>query len=383
MNVLSPHAARAEKILKKIVVEQLAPRNGESTSGLMTGAAGRIVFLHAFASRNKSKETESAAAIETLLRHINEKLAGGFRLSSLARGAAGILWAQSHLHSEGYDPALLHPGLPALAEKLKRELEIFFREKNTDYLHGAAGIVNALASVKMLTRPDEEMIAAGFESCSVKTAAGVSWYRVAEAGRSGTPFFDTGMAHGSGAIINALMRLETKKKDILLQAATEDLCHRLSQQNPGEEIRSHSCLSHYYAWCSSSLGAAVVLLKALDRLGFAGEKQDVIVIVRNLLDQASTITAGLTDNCLCHGASGVAATLSQLHRQTGDAEIRTHLDAWHERILRLAEMKYGDSVLRQPPGADHSLLTGSAGEGLVLLHLQQENPFLMKLLNLS
>lgn len=347
--------------------------------GLMEGKAGIMVFMAAYANAMPEVGTTQ---IEHHVEEINTKWKQGLTRHTLSEGTAGIFW--SKLYLEEMFPNQLHLFTDKTAELdlLKRKLNSFLNNNNLDYLHGATGIIKVLSSYQLLTQSEIDLILEHFRKQAIPTQKGISWETNFY---SEKPSIEIGLAHGVSAIINTLGELSNQKiNDALIKPSILDLYSRVTDQVAHHQPAKFQCATHNHAWCTSYLGAALILLKYLSSFGYTEQAEHIKNTVRQKLTNLNA-NATINDPCLCHGTTGIITMLTQLAEHHDASEINEVKQFLVEKTIAL--LFNGNPIKKENLNPaftnDLSLLSGLPGIGMALLHQLQPIPFLPTLLNIN
>ncbi len=350
------------------------------TLGLFTGKAGILLFLKEY--DKFCGNAKNAEFILQLVRQIKTTVNSGLRFNSVCRGAAGILWLEYYLRQEGFSYGSFFDDTEIVVRRLYQNAHNLLQRRETDYLHGAIGILTVLGRCNLLSKQQEEDIVAALETCSIKTPFGISWNRVHSVDALNDVQIDIGMAHGVPSIVNLVRRFRTPQKVNLLTLAINDLYHRFLDFS--NHMVKMDNVPHNLSWCSSPMGTSIVLLKAFRELEepnkFQVVEECILHIVRQILPPEQ-----LFDTSLCHGSSGLTISISELQKLTGASEIKRFLVKWQRANMDavIGQLEPSETNRVVESSSDYSILTGSAGKGLAILNYKNHAPCLLELMNLD
>jgi len=383
-------AERARAAIDAIAVD-LETGETDWGVGLGQGLADRALF---YAWRGVTFADDAATARAQGLVHCLVEVAEHASAElGLLRGCAGVGWTIAHLSDrESADVALLTIDATILGALEERSWRFDY-----DLISGLVGLgVYALARVpgepahRMLERILDHL-----EASAVRTSAGHAWHTPPSLlpawQRELAPdgYFNYGLAHGVPGVIALLAAMieagehETRARALLEPAVTwllnGELAPGLHARFPMWDSGVAPPILTRAAWCYGDPGVAIALARAARATGSAQTREAAARIARAVAGRQEA-NAGIIDPAICHGALGLAHVLRRLSSFVADPDVRRAAIDWTRRGL--AMRREGEGFGGFPPHSAHSklpdqsawlsastLLTGSAGIGLVLLSM--------------
>lgn len=331
----------------------------------LAGSAGNALFLANLARATADRRYEDfarsalACAADALDRVFDGPFSSHIGISAYA-GSFSLVYALAASGIQLGDDTLV---AQAVALALRHNAARLTRERNPDFLSGAAGPIAVLAWLHRLSGEPALLHGASVLADVVRACA-------VDGGRRGwqVPAFHRpllGMAHGSAGIVMALLRLYGETGDAwLLEAARAGLAHERAHfiteagQWPNLQERDGR-LSFMTGWCAGAPGIG------LARLAVAGQLENDPAV-------ADEITAAVAVTCsslagyqhhLCCGESGRIAFLRAAGHLT---EARVAACRMLEEVETLGYWRLQEYSENLPiPG----LTGGVAGIGLTLVSL--------------
>jgi hypothetical protein len=327
---------------------------GAAACDLMRGDVGRAVFLAylARATGDVAARDHARMLLERAVDHLDEASS----IPTFHSGFTGCAWALAHLGDElGIDA-----DTTAIDEALHDILEARPSWLEFEWLVGVAGM-----AIYALERRQTSLLAqmvSYFEEAAERDGDRLTW-RTPDTTR--TTFetvehpYSLPPAHGVTGALAALagigaLGIETTRSRALVDSAFRWLlAHRLD--DTGAMFRTYSDeRTGRFGWCNGDTGIAGALAAA-GRVLDAPELVETSIAVGHRIVVATENPPYLLGRELCHGWPGVAHVLSRLYHQTQ-----------HE-MFAIAARRACTRMLALPPEPDDSLLTGSAGIGIVLV----------------
>ncbi|RVU33024.1 hypothetical protein EOE67_18765 [Rheinheimera riviphila] len=352
--------------------------------GLLNGRAGEILFLYQL-SHAKATLVDANVLTEQLKMLLEQVRLVDPQLN-ICNGLTGIAWLYEYICAGQLRELDLNCGLDQL---ISEALSVERWTGDFEFVNGLAGwmpymlrrcnrakgrenVVNMLHHLHQLAdKPNAQQYA--------WPTAGHSPFRINRETLT-SPEYNLGLAHGSPAVIAALLPILSEST--LALAATrllepalcwlENQRFRHIEHNCHFSVLSGSCLPSRLGWCYGDLPIALVFAKAAILLGRT-DYLDLAIQLGLSATQRTPESTIICDTGLCHGSAGVMLLFSQLFEYTAVDEFAMAARSWLQFTLRRFEMR-GLAGLDKFTGDGYiacaGLLEGYAGVGLALLAAQ-------------
>lgn len=380
---ISPATHHQIKCILKAINENLQ-HNPTEQPGLLHGRAGELLFLHQLAQAYPELVNSEALILEIeKLRHSAEKV---YPDLGICTGMTGIGWFFEYIATTDYPVKDVNNHIDEL---IKDTLDVDYWYGDFEYMDGLAGWLpymlrrckraGAKQNFSVLLRHLRRMSVITADSPAISAMAKNAPFRFDRALR-GFPDYNLGLAHGSPAIIAAL--LPVLSEPIFADTAIDLLVIGL---NWLEKLRVSNTDVRYFnasfaeetrqkplGWCSGDLPIALIFAKAAILLG----RPDYLDIAINIGLSASLRTPGdvmIPDAGICHGSAGVMLMFNQLYKYTAMEEFSAAAKSWLDFTLSKYEVNGLNGLNKNTGCGLHSctsLLDGYAGVGLALLAAQ-------------
>lgn len=323
--------------------------------------------------------------------------------NGLYGGVAGIGWLVAHVVTllsrlnmsdavevcdDGEDPLL------DVDEFLLRHLEIGnYVDRNYDLISGVVGI-----GLYWLERLPDRKATIGIqraveilELAAEETSTGITWFTPPslippiQKGKAPNGYYNLGVAHGVPGVIAFLAQVASLSLNDVIKLKTSTLLEAsikwlLVQQRPPGSLSRYSSWTtsikdsgdSRLGWCYGDLGVAAVLHLTALLTGHSIWMSEA----ESTLDHCvlRTVSTGVFDAPLCHGAFGVAHIYNRIDKMRGDDRYKQATITWVLRGLAMRKRGVGvagyyawDSSLAPSEYANASFLSGAIGVALVLL----------------
>lgn len=372
-----------EKKLKEIA-NCISEYKKEDDIGLYSGLTGILMFI-AYYNRYFG-DTGSKKTMNRLLNECCEEICSGSYYTPYCSGLSGALYALEHLNKYGFidiDLSEVHKGYTNL---LSLSIDIFSREFNFDFLHGATGV--ALYLLKYGNSSDLDIVAKYIRKLDTTAEKGngcVKWLSdiSVDPGRT----YNIALSHGMSSIAiflsNCLERdLEPKLSKRLLIGITnyilqqEISCSKYGSYFPYYSIEGdgQNLQKSRMAWCYGDLGIATALRIAGDVLNNESLKDKAIEVMLYATDRSDLESNLVMDAGICHGSAGIAQIFKRMYYTTHNSKFLSANKYWIEETLKLSKWD-SDSLagykswegVEKGWEPNYSFLKGISGIGLALL----------------
>lgn len=354
-----------------------------SKSGLFTGMPGNLLF-RLYYQRWQNHPDEQLE--NDLIEFITEQLQAPVDWTTFCNGLSGFGWFIHHLNAQEFielDESLFSDFDEAIFKAAMADL----KAGNHDYMHGALGALIYLAGRYKHAGACETEIKALLNALKEQghhEANGIYWTQpdlMLEEHEHGKEVVNLNLSHGlAGKIVvfAELAKLKIGEAKELLALSTNFL---LNQANNAEEAaiiptRIFEGTKDNYAhlgWCRGNVSIALALLIAAEALENDEIKEKGIEIAEHTLKLDDMDKTNIVDFGLCHGTSGLSHMYQRLYNQTKMDVFKERAEIWMSKTLEQANMEGGIAGfktwdnLSQQWLKDQSLLTGTAGIGLIML----------------
>lgn len=343
----------------------------------LSGPAGTALFLLylAAASDDGRLRQMAAAYLDVAVRNVAEQTLG----PGLFSGFLGPAWAIAHAQSRGWADRPYDLGEVDAA--VDRFLAIERRGAEFDLINGYAGI-----AVYCLERGDRSpyfsswmrRLVGHLDRRSSLVPGGRAWQTP---GRGAFPHarYDLGVAHGLPGPLWALgmaasVGCQAEKALELLQSAFTFLqVHRMSGVSlfPPYVVPDLRLEHSRLAWCYGDAGIGAVLYVVGREVGNEAMLNEGLGCSLAAAARAEE-DSGVVDECLCHGAAGLAHVFNRMFHYTYDGRFEEASLAWLRRALAFGKQDrgffgLGGYLRRGVWKRSRALLLGAAGVGLALL----------------
>lgn len=389
----------AETLLKTKLLAQLealsqAHSNGgfepQNQLSLFSGLAGEFLFrLYYQRFLDHNNETLENELVDFVQAGISNETLPSY---TLCEGLTGFAWFVNHLQQHDFldlDDDLLVEFDEVIYDYALRQFEV----KNHDYLHGALGAMFYLAE-RLPNHPNvREKVLVLLEKLtelSVLGEKGVFWYEsevMMDYMSKQNEVINLHLSHGQASKIAVLSKMVNngilEADDLLTQAVdfllyTQSHCGEMAQVPVYILNGETTCFTHL-GWCRGNIAISLALITAANVKADSVWLQRAREIALHTLRYDTPDNAHISDAAFCHGTAGLAYMYKRLFELTGDERFHVAANKWMEYTLNSAVFDGGIAGFKLVDGLtkkwvnDYSLLTGTAGIGLVLLHFLAPN----------
>ncbi len=322
-----------------------------ASPGLMSGNAGISLFLYYVAHYFKDQNIYDQA--EERLQKVMGLLNSGIRDISFANGIAGMAWTIAHLNKKGYIKGETETR-PNQLDHLMHEIAVEnINNAHFELLYGYTGTgLYFLENEK--THFSTEIIKLIIDHLSSNIDI-----------NSTMP----GLAHGLAGPVSFCAKCidngyEIDRSKKVLQTIVPEIFNIFSHMpclSIQQQITSckHDNSPNPFGWCHGLPGIALSVLQA----GRATLRKDwmscAIHCINDYIAELQQYENELTENCLCHGKTGIANILRKFYFQT---KITTFLDASDYWIKKsVADTDGSDALQGKISEQDLGLLMGISG----------------------
>ncbi|PSL48027.1 lanthionine synthetase-like protein [Chitinophaga niastensis] len=362
------------------------------SNSLFKGPWGGLLFMFYYEQYVDEQADNAAALLEKLYTAYAPEEGSNY---SFCSGHTGPFWLLDHLNRHEFLDINVDDLAADFITSAIVQSNFHIANKNFDFLHGSAGICNFLLSFTKRTD-----VVAHLEHF-VHTITELS--EMTDKGRS-LPFFFThdkpqgiyvnsfSLAHGSCAVLIILAKIYEAgiAREACKQLIAESITFILHHKNKVTAASLHALYpaildgkssSSRLSWCYGDLNVAIALWHCGKTLAEKSWMDDAINIMYYNIRRDTDETAGIMDNCICHGSGGIAAFYRKFWFETNDMAFYKCATHWHKRAVEKISFSEDGSQhgIKVWQGKDKQwdyswdLLDGGSGVGLSLLsHLHQQ-----------
>ncbi|MBK9108647.1 MAG: hypothetical protein IPM92_09870 [Saprospiraceae bacterium] len=198
--------------------------------------------------------------------------------------------------------------------------------------------------------------------------------------------YNLGLAHGIPSILCFLSKTYAKginkslSKKLLDGSVNWLLKHKCNIANVSiyPEVVYENSNNNFsrLAWCNGDLGVAICLWQAGNSLGKKSLLEESLIILDSSISRTHKMETLVMDNCLCHGATGIAHIYNNFYQITKLKKIKTAAINWYKVVLEMKTLT-DDSGFYKTWSIDDNdievwtnncgILNGVAGIGLSLI----------------
>ncbi|WP_167018981.1 lanthionine synthetase LanC family protein [Chitinophaga sp. Cy-1792] len=371
--------------------------SADRAGSLFKGPWGALLYMFYYEQYIDQDADNAAALLEKIYAAYSPDEGLNY---SFCNGHTGPYWLLDHLNRHEFlDMDMQHIAGDFITIAITQS-RFHTEMKNFDFLHGSIGICNFMMS--FADREDVREHLAWFTDQLMAVS------KVTPQGRS-LPIFYTyeqpageyvdafSLAHGSCAALILLAKIYTAgiATDTCRQLAAESidfiLNHRLQVNDTGMNAMYPAILDGKYssahsrlAWCYGDLNVAWMLWYCGKTFNNAAWKNEALAVMHYNTRRLTHEAAGVMDNCICHGTSGIAAFYRKFWFETKDPAFLECATHWHN--MAVSEVSFSEDNSKHGikvwQGKDKEweyawdLLDGGAGVGLSLLSQLQDQPLM-------
>jgi len=356
--------------------------------GLYGGEWGNLLFLCYYAKyKNDQQILEMAEAYtERLLTHSSlDKLSHTF-----CDGYAGILYLLQFLKEQELLEVDMEDVEQLLESYIIDRMRYDFRIGNYDFLHGALGCGYYFLKKNKDLQPVYELIDFLYNTAEKDMRTQCFKWKSLVHYEEGTLGYNIALSHGMASIVlfltHAFEKGITNEKTAELLSST--INYILSQE---VDIQKYGCYFPHQSlentgyvpqktrlgWCYGDLGVAYSLWVAEKATGQEEWRQKGLNILLHAAQRRGLVDNLVVDAGLCHGTSGITMVFKKMYLSTYQTLFLDATEYWLRQSLEIASFADGlagyKAYILKEWIADHSLLTGIAGIGVVYISYLMKN----------
>lgn len=358
----------------------------ERRNSLLKGPWGALMFLFYY---EKYIDTTVDNAPDCLQELYGQFSPGKSIDYSYCNGDTGPYWLLYHLHRHDFIEIDIEELLSDFITISIARSRLLMTANNFDFLHGSAGICNLL--VHYTHRPDVrqhlEAFVQALMAASKETPEGRSLPVLISLDKDMPESVDAfSLAHGNCSLLILLSKIYGAgiATAMCRQLIEENITYTLHQKNKETGNTGHSLYPGILSskirysrlsWCYGDMNVALALWQCGKLLHVAPWKQEALDIMHYNIQRDTYKTALISDNCICHGAAGIAAFYRRFWFETKEPAFLSCAEHWHR--LTVANIHFSPKQhihgIKVWLGEDKEwgycwdLLNGSCGIGLSMI----------------
>lgn len=301
------------EVSDKIIKWHLKPQNNQY--GLLVGKTGECLFFY-----NMYEYTGDRKYLKYIENFISEVIDHPDKIVNtytFCDGTSGFIWFLAFLEKKGLIDSIYDVTDTNVTDFLYETAVKQFDVKNWDFMHGALGIVLALANheSRFINLMEDQLI-----RLKEKDNDLIYWYSEFSKDK-----VNLGLAHGIPSIIYFLSRYQTQLKKIDL-TFIEHIIRTLTRFKLDKGAKSlypsfegDSSYSRL-AWCYGDISIGCSLLNISSDIENAN---NMILEIANHSKYRKDITDNfIADSCVCHGSAGVELIFEKFYKKYSDPSFK-------------------------------------------------------------
>ncbi len=367
-----------EQILK---INNLLHHSTPYSSGFLGGSLG-LLYYYFNASKTLNDNGLYNEAQQLLYNVFDEVNTGNGNLygSYFSNGATGLGYTVNYLQQNKFIDFDIETEFEELDKYLYNDALLQLEKGNTDYLHGAMGILHYFTAREQTAAINNylQSLVKLFCQKAIVTKDGI-WFANLGLERLTINTVDFGLAHGlSGFILilmNAWHHIKDKEEiETTIRLAIEFILkHELPVLYTENEFSSFPfnfgkddtelSRNNRLAWCYGDLGIVLVLYRAGNMLGERRYTVNADRLGMQIVNRKTVEATSSTDSHFCHGSAGLAQMYKALYNDTYNYTYYEAYEYWIKETVALVDKELAEKKYASNPTG---LLEGWAGVGLVL-----------------
>lgn len=370
------------------VIKRELSNTAAKNDGFLGGAGGTIYFLFYYSRVFRSPDIfeEATTQLNSYIKKLNDNQ---LRVApySLCNGLAGVGYLLNHLAILDFVKFDANKELKQL-DKLLFQFSLGLIERNnTDFLHGAIGILWYFLKKERSFQTDSYIINITQSICEkIEHFGRITLLKNTSVPASGENFSNYSLSHGlSGSLIvllECLRRLPKRKfAEHQISTSTYNLIsmYEMRVQKSASIFpigtntdTGESTFSDRLAWCYGDVNILLLFYRYSSYFG-AEKVGDFPIekVKQSITKRLSVESTMVKDSHFCHGASGLAQFFLTLFRESHYKPFFDLYNYWINQIQRNLLIEIKDGLYGSNP---HSILDGLTGIGLTLLSSYSRKP---------
>ncbi|HEU4555007.1 MAG TPA: lanthionine synthetase C family protein [Chitinophaga sp.] len=350
---------------------------------LLNGQLGLIFYYYHLykVTERPTLKHKMESLLEQVIANIHSKeltLAG----PSLSTGAAGLGYVISFLCREGVLDAGIQQEMEALDKYLFNAAAGLIAADNTDYLHGALGVVHYFSG-KWHTAPhiSRYLDVVVEQLCNRAVQEGACrWFRGNPVKANGKQVINFSLSRGQCGILLVLINaFEASAHRQLIADTLKGVIRFILKHKMDVDFSRNECsffpfvirrgaqkisAPNRLAWCYGDLNQVLLFYRAGRLLNDESLLQLAdLTGMQSMMrrDEGSTM---VTNSSFCHGAAGLSQLCKTLYHESNQAGYKDGYEYWIEKLLLFLP---GDLENGMYTGREHDYLEGLTGPAFALL----------------
>ncbi len=376
------------EILDRIVLSTknkiLTQKDNNYLGGLYSGEYSILLFLYCYADYFSDMKIldMSNQYLEKLLQRIKFSIATS---AYLCDGLSGILYLILLLKEKRFVDVDLTDVEANLDEYLYCQMISDIKEDNYELLYGGVGI-----GMYFIKKGKSQYFNIIIDELYKMGEKGHFTYKLEAVYSKNKLGNDISFAHGMSGIIPLLTHIYRhnncpKSKELIINLVNFIISQKIEYEKFGSYFSSsENCNKNNrqiqksrLSWCNGDLGIANSLKLAGNALNDNTLIELSYKIYFDSMTRLDLSSNYIEDACFCHGSSGAYLFFNKMYKESNIIDYRNAADYWLEKTLNYSCYKDGIGGYKTVIGDrlinDYSLLTGTAGIGLVLLSYLSDN----------
>lgn len=365
----------------------------EYANSLFKGPWGALLFMFYYEQYADTEADNAAALLEELYAEYTPEIGDNY---SFCNGHTGPFWLLEHLSRHGFLEMDINDLATDFVTATISQSSFHSDHLHFDFLHGSSGMCNFLLG--FTSRPDvREHLEQFVQRLWDKSV-------VTDKGRS-LPFFYThdqpegiytdsfSLAHGTCSLLIILAKIYQAgiAQPLCRQLIAESISFILQHKNTYDDTSLHALypaildgksVGSRLSWCYGDLNVAMALWHCGKVFGEKRWTDEALEIMHYSARRNTDESAGIMDNCFCHGSGGIAAFYRKFWFETNDTAFLECANHWQQKAMeRITFCEDGSQHgIRVWQGKDKQwdycwdLLDGSSGVGLTMLSQLNTTP---------
>jgi lantibiotic modifying enzyme len=354
---------------------------------LSSGSLGAVLYYYyRYEVFDQPGDANSAhELLGNILRKINSHQSGLFN-PSFAGGLSGLGYLLNHLSQKGFVDFSMKSAFSEIDDYLFRQAVVQIEHGNTDYLHGAFGII-----FYFLSRCEEQVLR-GYTGILLDTVL-----TKAEAQRN-CPLIgnfikhqdpnriNLGLSHGQAGFLLILIQalrhgFQEERLSVYIKNAIGQILHYQTGHKgnscasfPFEIFLDSSVtdiITNRLGWCYGDLNQVLLLYEAARILGESSYTTVADSVGMMSVTRVTETDTLCFDSHFCHGSSGLAQVYRKMYELR---KLPAYQDAYLFWVNKTTEFLERDLDTGLYKGKEAAFLEGLIGPAIVLLSFASEEP---------
>ena len=371
------------------IINELLLQSTPQSSGFLGGSLG-LLFYYFNASKTLNDNilyNEAQQLLHNVFSDVNNG-AGNLHGSFFSNGAAGLGYTINYLQQNKFIQFNVDDEFVQLDNFLYDDAILQLQKGNTDYLHGAMGILHYFTTRVQTPVINKYLLSLVTLFCKkAEISKDGIWFANLGLERLSNNTVDFGLAHGLSGFILILMNAwhHVNNKDEIentirlaiefilkhelpvLYAENEYSSFPFNFEKDATELSRNNRL----AWCYGDLSIVLLLYRAGNMLGDSRYTANADRLGMQIVTRKTVEATCSTDSLFCHGSAGLAQMYKALYNDTFNYTYYAAYEYWVKETLQLIDKEIAKEKYANNPSG---LLEGWAGVGCVLSEYISREP---------